>query len=509
MDKLKNKLVLNPIMTFSILILITIILSGFLSLIGFESTYYKINPNTNEYETVLVTVESLFSLSGIKYIFTSTVSNFATFAPLSMLIIILIGIGIMEKSGFLKTIFTLWTKNINKNTITFVLVLIGILSSIIGDLSYIILIPLSALLFLHGRRNPIIGIVASYAALTAGSGLSIIFTAVDSTMLNSTVLSANIVSNFNVTTTLFLFIMVIAVALTAFIITYVTEKIIADKVIKYEYKEEKKEYKVTRKDYRGLVLASMGGLVYLLIIIYSIIPGLPLSGSLLDYSQELYIDKLFSYESFFSNGFVFIVTIFFIILGLLYGIGSKSIKNNNDFCDHLSHSLDGTGKTLILILFASVLINVFKATEIGTVILAYFANIITNAGFSNIPLIIMVFILGAIAHIFIPSGPTKWAILSVGAVQAFMNSGLSPEFAQIVMRFSESVTTGLTPLLAYFVIYLSYIEKYNQNTKPVSLFTTIKYQVPYSILVGIGLLLLAIVWYIAGIPLGLEGLTTV
>ncbi len=509
MDKLKNKLVLNPIMTFTILIIATVVLSGFLSLIGFESTYYQINPNTNEYESVLVTVESLFSLSGIKYIFTSTVSNFATFTPLSMLIIMLIGIGIMEKSGFLKTIFTLWTKNITKNTITFVIVLISILSSLIGDLGYIILIPLSALLFLHGRRNPILGIVATYAGLTAGSGLSILFTSIDSTMLSDTVLSANVVSNLNVSIWLFIFIMTIASIMTAFIITFITEKIIADKIIKYEFKEEKKEYKVTRKEYRGLVLAAIGGFLYLIIIIYNIIPGLPFSGNLLDYSQTLYIDKLFSHASFFSNGFVFIVTIFFVILGLLYGIGARNIKNNNDFCDQLSHSLDGTGNTLILIFFASVLINVFKTTEIGTVIIAYFADIISNTGFTDIPLIILVFILGAIAHIFVPSGPTKWAILSVATVQAFMNSGLSPEYSQVVMRFSEALTTGLTPLLAYFVIYLAYIEKYNQGDKPVSLFTTLKYQIPYSLLIGLALLILVIVWYVAGLPLGIDGLATV
>ena len=69
MNKLKEKMTLNPIMTFIILILGTIILSGFLNVIGFEATYYKINPNSNEYEAVLATVESLFSLSGIKYIF--------------------------------------------------------------------------------------------------------------------------------------------------------------------------------------------------------------------------------------------------------------------------------------------------------------------------------------------------------------------------------------------------------------------------------------------------------
>ena len=101
MNKFKEKITLNPVMTFLILILITIVLSGFLNLIGFEATYNKIDITTGEYIVTSESVESLLSLSGIKYIFTSTVSNFTAFTPLSMLIIILIGIGIMEKSGFI------------------------------------------------------------------------------------------------------------------------------------------------------------------------------------------------------------------------------------------------------------------------------------------------------------------------------------------------------------------------------------------------------------------------
>ena len=478
MNKLKEKMTLNPIMTFIILILGTIVLSGFLNVIGFEATYYKINPNSNEYEAVLATVESLFSLSGIKYIFSSTVSNFVSFTPLSMLIIILIGIGIMEKSGFLKSLFTLLTRSMKKTSIT---VFIAVISSLFGDLSYVILIPISALLFLHGRRNPIIGIVATYAGLCCGTGLSIFFTSVDSSMLTQTLNSAKILDS---------------------TINFGT------KVEKYEFKEERKEFKLGKKEYRGLLFAAFGGIIYLFIFIYNIIPGAPLGGNLLDYSQKFYIDKLFSFDSFFSEGFVFIVTIFFIILGLFYGIGARTIKNNNDFCEDLAHSLDGIGRTLILILLASVLINVFKKTNIGTVIVAIFADMLNNTSFSGVPLIILLFVIGAISNIFVNSSSGKWLILSVTAVPTFMNNSLSPEFAQVIMRFSEGLTTGLTPLLAYFVIYLAYIEKYNQNSRPISLFTTLKYQVPYSVITGVVLLIIVIIWYVTGIPLGIGSIPT-
>ena len=88
------------------------------------------------------------------------------------------------------------------------------------------------------------------------------------------------------------------------------------------------------------------------------------------------------------------------------------------------------------------------------------------------------------------------------AVPVLMNVGLSPEFAQVVYRFGESVAFGLTPIFAYFVIYLAYMEKYNQNKKPINLFRTIKYQLPYSLASMALYLVLIIVWYITGLPVG-------
>lgn len=500
---------LNPVMTFLILILFTIILSGFLNFIGFEATYNKISIETGEYTVVSESVESLLNLSGIKYIFSSTVSNFTAFTPLSMLIIVLIGIGIMEKSGFLKTAFTILTKFCKKYTITFWLVLLSIMFSIAGDIGYVIMIPLAALLFSYGRRNPILGIVAVFAGLTCGSGISLFLTSIDSEMLSYTLANAKTIDpSYTLGNYAFLFIMAFTMLICAFVITFITERISISRVEKYEFKEEKKELRLGKREYRGLIFAIAGGTVYLLIFIYNIIPGLPFSGKLLDYSQTYYIDKLFSYDSFFSNGFVFIVTIFFVILGLFYGLGAKTIKNNNDFCEYLTHSLDGTGRTLILILLASILINVFKKSNIGVVIMASLSNLLGKGDFSGLLLIILLFIFTAISTLFLVNPVSRWSILSTTIIPLFMNSGLSPEFAQLITRFAECSTIGLTPLLAYFVIYLSYIEKYNQKDKPVSLFTTIKYQVVYGVTIAIILLTIIIGWYLIGLPIGFGGSVT-
>ena len=440
MNKFKDKFTLNPVLTFLVLILITIVLSGFLHLIGFEATYNKIDLTTGELVATSESVESLMSLSGIKYIFTSTISNFTAFTPLSSLIIILIGIGIMEKSGFLKTTFTILTKFCKKYTITFWLVLLSMLFSIMGDIGYVVMIPLAALLFTYGRRNPILGIVAVYAALTCGTGISMFFTSIDSEMLNFTLASArNIDAGYTLSTGCFIFIMITAVIALSLVITYIVEKYSVYKVEKYEYKDDKKELRLGKREYRGLIFSISAGAIYLLIFIYNIIPGLPLSGNLLDYSQNFYIDKLFSYDSFFSNGFVFIVTMFFIILGLFYGLGAKTIKKSNDFCEDLTHSLDGTGGTLIIILLGSILINVFKKSNIGVVVTASLANLLSGSSFSGLPLIIGLFLINGISSLFLTGSSTIAG--STFLVLAFLLTTTTFFSLAILSKYASSYST--------------------------------------------------------------------
>lgn len=509
MNKEKTKMTLHPVMSFLILSGITILLSGLLYLLEFQQTVYTINATTLEYSTELVEITNVFSLEGLKYIFSSTVSNFVNFAPLSSLIIILIGFGVMEKSGFLKTAITFLTKKMKKNTVTFILVFMSVIASVMGEISYIIILPLSAAIFKYGKRNPALGLIAAFAGLTCGSGISFIFTSIDSSLLSQSLLAARVLDiNYRMASISAIFIMAVAVILLSFIITWITENVIAKRLNNVVNEDEENEDKLlTRRELRGLLFALFAASLYVIIILYNIIPGLPFSGNLLDNTQILYIDKLFSYNSFFSNGFVFVVAMFFLSLGLFYGLGARTIKNNKDFVDALGHSLDGIGKTLVIILAASLFISIFKYSNIGTVIVAYLTSLFRNISFQGLPLVILLFVVSAIATIFIPTSITKWSIIAPTVVPVFMNAGITPEFAQVIFRFGEGITMGLTPIMAYFVIYLAILDKNNPEEKPISLWQGIKFQVPYAVATAIVLLVLIVLWYIIGLPLGINGST--
>ena len=498
---LKKKKKISPILAFIILTLATIVISGFLHLLNVQSEYVTVSKASGELVNNVVEVKNLFSTSGIKYIVTHAVDSFVNFAPLSILIIVLIGIGVLEKTGFLKTFFTILTKNSKKNTVTFILIFISLCFSLLGNIGFVVMLPIGALLFKYGRRNPFGGIIASFAALSFGTGINIFLSANDSSLLTLTLNATKLIDNsYEIGVFFSLFVMIVVLLVTSFVFTYITEKKIMPKLPRYENEEE--EVVITNKELRGLIIGLGAGVLYALLIIYMIIPGLPLSGALLDSHADKYIDMLFGAKSLFNQGFIFIVTVFFAIIGFGYGLMAKTIKGGKDITESLAYSLDGIGNILVLLFFASLFISVFNESGIGEVLTASLSGIIGNIKFTGIWLILIVLVFVAIANLICPDSLTKWSILSATVVPLFMNASISPEFSQLVYVAGDSITNGLTPLFVYFVIYLAFLEKYNKG-EMISMRDSAKYMATYSLYITIIFAAILVGWYMIGVPIGI------
>ena len=150
-----KKFYFHPITIYLVLIGLTIILSGILSGLEMQATYDVVNKNTLELESTLVAVENMFSFDGLKFMISNAAKNFLSFGPLSSLIISLIGITIAEATGLIEVFSRKYLKKIPKGSLTFLIILIATISSLINDVGYTILIPLVALyvtLLTHLKR---------------------------------------------------------------------------------------------------------------------------------------------------------------------------------------------------------------------------------------------------------------------------------------------------------------------------------------------------------------------
>ena len=251
-------------------------------------------------------------------------------------------------------------------------------------------------------------------------------------------------------------------------------------------------------------------IIVLLVFIYSLIPNLPFSGMLLDMKENTYLKQLFGDNSYFQDGFTYLVSLFLVLSGIAYGIGSKSIKNDKELIENASKSFQNTGSIFLLMFVASQFIAVFRKSKIGLIITIWLSKLLETLQLNGIPLIIVTLLIIAVSNFFVTSPATKWKIFSPVVIPMFMQSNISPQFAQIVMRVGDSMTKGYTPLLASFVIYIGYLNIYNlKKDKPYSIRQSLKLITPYFVLMSITWVLIVIGWYIIGLPIGPGVLPTI
>ncbi|MBQ2639639.1 MAG: AbgT family transporter [Bacilli bacterium] len=520
--KLKlKKFYFHPITVFLFLTVLIIILSAILSGFQMQATYNTVNNNTGELEPTLVAVENMLSFDGMKFIISNATKNFISFAPLGTLLISLIGLTIAEASGLIETFSKRYLKKRSKYILTFLVLFIATISSLINEVGYAILIPLIALIYFINGRNPILGIVTAFCGVAFGYGVTLFVGSMEISLMDYTQNAAVLIDeNIHIALTSNLIFIIVTSIVTSIVGTFIIEKIIAPKIGKYkredefakteQYRvinlEEEEQRQIEQEKYekRGLRSALIIAIVIILIFAYMLIPNLPYSGMLLDMNQKTYLSQLFGEKSYFQDGFTFMIALLFLFTGIAYAISSKSIKNDKDLIEKAGAYFNKVSYIFILMFVVSQFIAIYKHTNIGIIIASWLANLLSILKFNGIPLIVVTLLLIAIANLFLTSPTTKWMIFSPIVVPMFMQSNISPQFAQIVMRVGNSITNGYTPILASFVIYIGYLNLYNLNKqKPITIRKSLKMLTPYFLIMGATWILLIIGWYIIGLPVGL------
>ena len=166
------------------------------------------------------------------------------------------------------------------------------------------------------------------------------------------------------------------------------------------------------------------------------------------------------------------------------------------------------GGLVVTMFFFVQFITVFRKSNIGVVIACMGADFISNLSLSGIVLIIVSFLIMAISGIFVTSATSKWLIFSPVVVPMMMQSNIAPEFAQFVLRAADSMTKGITPFLAYFIIYLGYLNIYNDTKEPITIRKAISFVMPYFSLIALAWIVIVLGWYVIGLPLGPHSLPT-
>ena len=473
----------HPGTLFAIFAFSVIILSGIADYFGWSA----IHPGTKE----IIMPVNLLSVEGLRRIILEMVDNFTSFAPLGVVLVAMLGIGVAEGSGLISTLIRMLVLSAPKHLLTFIVVLSGVLSNLASDVGYVLLIPLAGVIFIAVDRHPIAGMAAAFAGVSGGYSANLLLGTIDPLLAGLSQEAAQIIdASYHVNPTANYYFMVISTFFIAAGGTWVTEKIVEPRFGKYKGEGHlEKIEKLSDNDRRGLVFSLITLLVITIIILIGIIPE---NGFLRAEDGSILKSPLI-------KGVVTFIFLLAGLTGLAFGIGARVFKNDSDVIKCMSNSMQSLGLYMVIVFFAAQFVAYFKWTNLGVIFAVQGADILSASGLGVIPLMIMFIIFSAAINMLMGSASAKWALMAPIFIPMFMLLGYSPELTQVVYRIGDSITNIISPMMSFFALIIAFFQKYESDT---GIGTIISTMIPYSIVFFIIWTLLLVAWLLLGLPLG-------
>lgn len=515
----------HPVLMFLYLSVLVIVLSHILALAGVSVTeqiavprapdishdYYEdttapgviVPPSPYEDDFVIeertITVNSLLTAEGMRFILSSFVGNFQGFGVVAVVFIAMMGAGVAEQAGMMSALIRQLVKVAPRRLITFIIIFVGVLSSIATDAGYLILIPLGAAAFLSLRRHPLAGMAAAFGGVGATFAVNLLVTPVDSMLTEITNEAAGISGGPTLSIVANLFFSIASSIITAIAATLITERIIEPQLGKYEPEGAAAgeagggddSGALSSEEGRGLRFALYGFLGFtLLIALLTLPPGAPLrdpeTGSII--GQTPFMDSL-----------LFIITLFFLIAGICYGFGARTINSANEVIGAITKTFASLSGLIFMLLMISQFIAYFNYSGMPTVAAIAMAEGLEQANIGTLPLLVGMIVVIAVLDIIIPGVVPKWAIFAPVFIPIFARLGVAPQTVLAAYRIGDSPMNVITPLMVYLPFVVTVAQRYQKNA---GLGTIVALMLPYALILLLVWIILFIIWFLLGIPLG-------
>lgn len=476
----------HPASLFGILALLAL----FFSWLGSVLDWQVMLPGTED-DPKIAHVINLLSRDGLHMIILKMVDNYTGFAPLGIVMVALLGVGIAESSGLISAVIRLLVQRSPRRLLTFVLVFTGIVSNMASDLGYVLIIPMAGIIFHAVGRHPIAGMAAAFAGVSGGFSANIFIGTIDPLLAGLSTEAARIIDEtYYVLPTANYYFMAASTFLIAFSGTWITHRFVEPRLGTYrgDVIPEPIE-KLSSKEKRALIWVIVAMLVWTAILLAGLIPS---EGFLRGPGNSLLTSPLL-------KGFIAFLFLMAGSMGVVYGFVSGKFKSDADVVKGMVDSFKTLAAFLVLVFFAAQFVAYFKWSNLGLVIAVTGAEWLEQANLGMIPLMILFVVLSGFINMFMGSASAKWAILGPVFIPMFMYLGYSPELSQAIYRIGDSVTNLISPMMSFFALIIVYFEKYD---KKAGIGTLISTMLPYSVGFFILWTLLLILWTQLGLPLG-------
>ena len=348
--------------------------------------------------------------------------------------------------------------------------------------------------------------MAAYAGVSAGFAVNALITPLDGLLTEITNeaiqivdpdMSIDLTANlwFNIVSTLF-----VAIVIT-FIVQRVTEPALGtyepaaiDQVAEEEGQAEEAEAHeavVPTGEPRGLRFASIGALAtFAVVVLLTVLPDAPL--------RNPETGDIFN-DSPLMDSLIFIITLIFLVAGIGYGVGAKTITSSTDVINAITKTFAGLAGLVFMLLLISQFIASFNFSNMPVVAATKMADFLERADIGALWLLLGFIIVIVILDLIMPGSMPKWAIFAPIFIPLFLRLDVAPQTVLAAYRVGDSPANVITPLMVYLPFIVLVAQRYKRDA---GLGTIISLMLPYTIIVLVAWMLFFVAWYLLGIPMG-------
>jgi aminobenzoyl-glutamate transport protein len=483
----------HPVTLFAVLALLMILLSGVFGAMGVSVS----DPRPSAAEGATIEAVSLMNGDGLRRILENLVPNFVNFAPLGVVLVAMLGVGIAEKSGLLSAVVRGIVLNAPRHVVTVAIVFAGVISNTAGEMGYVVLVPLSGAVFLALGRHPLAGMAAAFAGVSGGYSANLLIGTIDPLLAGITQEAAQLIDpTYEVYATANWYFMIASTFLITIVGSLVTTYIVEPKLGGYDDSQadpavldSRMMESITPQERKGLSLAGIAALgVFALMALLALPEGAPLR------------DPVSGNSAPFFRSIVAFILVFFLVTGVAYGRVMGTMRNDRDVIDAMASAISTLGLYIVLVFFAAQFVAFFGWTNLGVITAVTGSEFLIDAQLTG-PIVFLLFIaMCAVVNLMLGSASAQWAVTAPVFVPMLMLVGYSPELIQSAYRIGDSVTNIITPMMSYFGLILAWAARYNRQ---IGIGTLIATMLPYTIFFFIFWVALFYVWVFAlELPVG-------
>ncbi|WP_252176267.1 AbgT family transporter [Endozoicomonas sp. 4G] len=455
-----------------------------------------IHPTTGQ----TIAVNNLLTGNAMANALSTMVNNFTHFAPLGIVLVAMLGVGVSEKSGFINTGLKKLLRVTHTKLLTPILVVVAILSHLAADAGYVLVIPLGGIIFHAAGRHPLAGIVTAFAGVSGGFSACFVPTGTDPLLQGFTQSAAQIFDpDYQVNPLCNYFFTAASSLLVVLVVWFITDKIVEPRLdwhvpVDHDADEATDMGSYTKLESKAFKLASLAMFVGLLLLALYIFPE--------DSPMRSPDGELTSLAAPLMKSIVPLIFLIFVLPGIVYGLVAGTYENAKDVINAMGETMSDMGSYMVMSFFCAQFLASFDDSNLGTLLALSGAEVLEAMNLSGQVTIIFMILLTAIINLLIGSASAKWALIGPILIPILMAVGIAPELTQAAYRVGDSVSNIISPLMVFFPLIVVYCQRYVKDTGIGSLASLM---MPYSLSLLVLWSVFLLIYWALGLPLGIQG----